>query len=71
MSARTQINRDPFARMTLMRQKLTTQCECAWCGQPARFNYYWESDCSRGPQGQLKPFCSVGCFRTYYDGGAA
>jgi len=66
----TNIERDPFARMTLTRETLPKdeRGECTWCGQPARFTYAWEEDSSarRGMPMQDKPFCSVGCFRTYY-----
>ena len=63
---KTQIARDSFARMSLMREKCDANKECAWCGQRAKWHYFWEDDSSRGPQGQLKAFCSVSCFRTYY-----
>ena len=62
-----QINRDPFARATLYRDRAAPKAECAWCGQPARFVYYWESDAllRRSPMQLLHPFCSVDCYRTY------
>lgn len=63
-----QINRDPFARATLYRDRAVRGVECAWCGQPARFVYYWEPD-DRASRlvdvGCLRSFCSVGCYRTY------
>jgi hypothetical protein len=66
-----QIERDPFARMTLMRELLPIgeRKECTWCGQPAKFTYAWEEDsrARRGMPLQDKPFCSVSCFKTYYE----
>ena len=58
-----QINRDSFARESLMRA-IDEQGECRWCGQPARYYYFWESDNYR--RGRMDgPFCSVGCYRTH------
>lgn len=64
------INRDPFGRASLMRERVTDKCECAWCGQTAKFRYYWEGDSvQRRRYVDAKPFCSVGCWRDY-NGGA-
>lgn len=71
MFAINQINRDPFARASLMRVTLekVDRRDCSWCGQPARFRYFWEGDASRSrpPTGYHDPqFCSIGCWRTYW-----
>jgi hypothetical protein len=68
MPRASQIERDPFARASLMREKCEQGKECAWCGQPARFVYYWEQDSvARSTRfAQAKPFCSVSCFRDYH-----
>ncbi len=61
-----QINRDPFARVSLMREKASG--ECAWCGQPARFAYHWEDDSRTFPdigRARERVFCSVGCYRSF------
>ena len=61
----TQIRRDPFARATLMRERVETS-ECTWCGQPGRFVYYWEPDSLRvliRDDGRV--FCSIDCWETY------
>jgi hypothetical protein len=66
---RVQLRRDPFARTTLYREKAPDHAsmECAWCGSPSRFVYYWEHDgiLPRAPI-NLKPFCSASCFREFY-----
>jgi hypothetical protein len=63
-----QINRDPFARASLMRRKVEKPGECTYCCQPARFEYAWEGDGVRygGGLGWSRPFCSVSCYRNYY-----
>jgi hypothetical protein len=70
-----QIRRDPFARATLVRETvhqsgLLTRPgeapECAWCEQPGRYAYRWESDDGRSGRSS-KTFCSVSCYETYYD----
>ena len=61
-----QIQRDSFGRATLMRERAEPGQTCAWCGQPARFAYYWEPDSLRFVRrGTLPSFCSVDCYRTY------
>jgi len=67
----TQIAHDSFGRASLMRERCHKGAECDWCGQPARWFYYWARDGfqSLGPTryGEtLRPFCSVGCYRAYY-----
>lgn len=72
-----QLKRDSFARATLMREPAEdwqAQNGCKWCGRLGRqWYYWWESDGgTRYPQGhrscmnESKPFCSVGCYRSYY-----
>ena len=69
--AMVQIRRDPFARSTLMRGKCQPQSKCNWCGQPAKFHYWWEND-SSSPNGNrawtqgIRPFCSIGCWEAYH-----
>lgn len=61
-----QVKRDSFARATLMRDKAPANTSCNWCGQPAKWFYYWESDSSyQCPAPSPKVFCSVGCYRIY------
>jgi hypothetical protein len=63
----TQLDRDPFARSTLLRQTLPPEDRepCAWCGsRPGRFVYYWESDTGWRPM-RLRGFCGVTCWRSY------
>ena len=62
-----QIERDPFARATLLREKCAKGQSCAWCGQNAKFHYYWEQDSIRPSTAfvRSKVFCSIGCFKTY------
>lgn len=47
---------------------------CAWCGQAAKYSYWRMRESPLGirtrpllgePSGQGKPFCSIGCFRSY------
>jgi hypothetical protein len=63
-----EIARDPFARSTLMRAvDKHGHGACKWCGQGARFIYWWEKDgvsatTATAPQDR---FCSIGCYRTY------
>jgi len=64
----TQIERDPFARATLIRETIPKQFRgsCKWCGQPAKFRYSWEPD---GVHVRVRfmneEFCSVSCYRAY------
>ena len=62
------IARDPFARADLVRERIDGPAECRWCGQPARFRYWWENDRmgARFVVRQASPFCSVGCYRDYH-----
>lgn len=73
-----QLKRDPFARATLMREKAEdwqSQNGCKCCGKlGSMYYYYWENDYGRrAPDSRMKfrqetkPFCSVGCYREYYD----
>lgn len=62
-----QIKRDPFARATLFRSRHTGG-SCGWCGQPSRFEYYWQDDATGDRnfrRGNYPGFCSVGCYRAY------
>lgn len=63
-----QLQRDPFARATFVRELVPTseRHDCNWCGQPARFRYGWEED-SFSRRDYLFPdqYCGVGCFRIY------
>jgi hypothetical protein len=67
-----QIQRDPFARTTLIRRVLDRHerpATCCTCGsERARFVYQWESDGTRFVRGRgwSRPVCSVDCFRSYY-----
>ncbi len=62
------INRDPFARTTLMREGAPVG-ECCWCGRfGRRWQYYQETDrvTWMGRPMQFQRFCSVGCWRDYH-----
>jgi hypothetical protein len=63
----TQLQRDPFGRMTLMRERIDYTAQCAECGQPAKFEYWWEEDrvMAYHRYGHTKAFCCVGCWRSY------
>ena len=68
---RIQIERDPFARATLVRTVLprTQRAACCNCGRDdARFCYAWESDglYSAVRRGWSRAVCGIGCFRAYY-----
>jgi len=63
----TQISHDSFARESLMRDKASKSCSCQWCGHPAPCNKR-SGRAARAYRARIdeKPFCSVGCFRSYY-----
>ncbi len=69
----TQIAHNGFAKAALMREKCHKEAECTWCGQQARWFYFWEGDDNLAGRGQrhgigrygLRPFCSVACYRTF------
>jgi len=61
-----QIERDPFARASLVRALLHPPGPCKWCGQPGRFAYGWQGDQNRDRLHLDGPFCSVGCYRSYH-----
>ncbi len=64
-----QINRDPFARRTLVRDIVLRAGYkgCQWCGRErSRFLYCWVPDgVITRPVAWQGPFCSVGCYRIY------
>jgi hypothetical protein len=62
----TQIQRDPFARGSIVRRTLTARDRrpCDWCGQPGRFQYGWEDDQNRPISWTSGIYCSVDCHRT-------
>jgi hypothetical protein len=67
-----QLQRDPFARATLMRTAVPTTESCTWCGSTRRggslFAYRWRPDdrTSFDYYTYGDPlFCSVDCWRTY------
>ncbi len=63
-----QINRDPFARASLMRSKNHGRDSCRWCDRPGRFNYGWEEDGLYTRPHYEGPFCSVRCYRVFFSG---
>lgn len=68
---RIQIERDPFARATLIRTVVPSayRSSCCHCGRDgARFCYAWESDGVYRTirRAWSRAFCGIGCFRTYY-----
>jgi len=65
---KVQLRRDPFARRTLLRERVTHENRtCNWCGSRARFVYGWESDDSRGGVSHTHAFCGVDCWESYWD----
>ena len=70
-----QISRDPFARTTLVRRKVTTGLNrtCDWCGQKRRKDVLFEYGTERdgislsyvGPHWHKGLFCSKGCHDAY------
>jgi hypothetical protein len=58
------VNRDPYARTETERQTLTDRRPCAWCGQPARFQYRTASDGGR-VGGWSRTFCTIECCRAF------
>lgn len=61
------IRRDPFARMTLEREKLISWArqDCPSCGQTARFAYAWVGDQNHDrPRAFWRVACSVSCFES-------
>lgn len=68
------ISHDPFARTELQRRTRTASESkfCAWCESwtyLARFCYRVSSDGDLSGNRALwsKPFCSIGCYRAYYN----
>jgi hypothetical protein len=63
------IERDPFARATLVRRTLprartvADQQQCDYCARPARFQYRWEADAAPSRAVWSKPMCCVQCYR--------
>lgn len=62
-----QVSHDAFARVSTIRQCVKHQCECAWCGQPAKFKYGgWPDGYGASPFINDETFCSIGCYRLYH-----
>ena len=64
------IRHDGFARASLMREKCPAGEKCKWCGQAAKWAYYWRADDNLSPltarYGVTSyPFCGIDCYRTY------
>ena len=61
------VNRNPFARTETERLTLSRPLgnrPCAWCGQPARFQYRFVTD--GGTVGTWsRTFCGIGCYRSF------
>lgn len=72
-----QIDRDPFARATLVRRTMrrpraaADQLQCAWCSRMAKFQYRWEADAAPGRADWSKPFCCVQCYRCHQQQGGS
>lgn len=71
MGTMVQINRDSFARASLMRRVLTANNRgaCKWCGQPgSKYEYAWVADSIFSNRAVFRgPFCGVSCYRTYHN----
>lgn len=65
-----QLRRDPFARITLMRERVKNG-SCYYCGNSGRaWIYYWVNDSGRVVSDLIgrmpkDAFCSVGCWEDY------
>ena len=71
-TTRVQINRDPFARITLTRETVEKEfrCSCSWCGsREGKFIYWIERDSAYYNRDYplAGEFCSVSCARTYHE----
>jgi hypothetical protein len=66
-----QIAHDPFGRFTTYRRVVPRdeRQPCRWCGQEGRYYYATQSDDRAGRRlfYHERPYCSVGCFRTFWD----
>lgn len=66
------ISHDPFARRSVVRQIVRTDDECDCCMAPNTtgrlFNYGTLADDSRrGPNWEIKRFCSISCHDQYWN----
>jgi len=63
-----ELSHDAFGRFSVVR-KNAGNGECEFCGQKKKLYYYGtQSDSINGKTDfYSKKFCSVGCFRNYYD----
>lgn len=68
------IQRDSFARASLMRRRVKPGA-CSWCGREGRrWRYWWERDddwrlsMRALLEGKDHAWCSVGCWRSYGGG---
>jgi len=63
--AYVQIQRDAFARQSLLRTTELGAGRCRNCGNDARFYYGWMQDAVNASVAWDGPFCSVVCYRSY------
>lgn len=73
------ISRNPFARGDRVRRHDYASRDvlhgCAWCGlvkmtrigEAHLYQYGWWADDKPGPDWLDRGFCSIGCFRSFYD----
>jgi hypothetical protein len=57
-------DRDPFSRIDYVRRRVETT-DCAFCGQPGRFQYGYHPDAEPAPLWRNTTFCGIDCARSY------
>lgn len=66
----TYLSRDPFARITYIRDLQETSDSCAWCGnkrKSGKMFYYGSMQDNGHVYFHSKPFCSKPCHDSYYN----
>ena len=60
------VQRDPFARQELHKEKLKSRAECDWCGSTNTL-YKFSTQTDGGRKFEHKgSFCSVSCYNSYH-----
>ena len=65
--------RDPFARLTIRKRRITSKIGCHWCGSPYHmkpnvrlWTYYIDADNPRESRDLKGAFCGIQCARAYH-----